>query len=128
MRRFFILLAVISSIHLHAQNVIVQEDPAVERLMQRYTTESKQVSTMPGWRIQIITTDDRRKMEAARSKFSAMYPDLFMEWEHVVPYYKVKVGAYREKIDLQSFLVELRKDFPSAIPIPEEVKKTELVY
>lgn len=125
-----LLLLLLSGIALSAssQNVIVNEDAGVRNLMQQYVDQSKAVETMRGWRIQIITTDDRRKMEAARAKFTSMYPGMFMEWEHIVPYYKVKVGAYREKLDLQSFLVELRQDFPSAIPIQDEVRKTELVY
>jgi hypothetical protein len=128
MRLLLILLLSGIALAASSQHVTVSEDAAVQQLMEQYVEQSKAVETMRGWRIQIITTDDRRKMEAARSKFVAMHPGMYMEWDHIVPYYKVKVGAYREKLDLQSFLVELRSDFPSALPIQDEVRKTELVY
>lgn len=111
-----------------SQNVVIHQDEAVRDLMDRYTSESKAVETIKGWRIQIITTDDRREMEAARSQFKAMHPQMHLEWDHLVPYYKIKVGAFREKIDLQPFLVELRRDFASAIPIQDNIQKGELVY
>lgn len=127
-RHFLIALLCALAGIVTGQNIIVKAEPAVTDLMDRYTTESKAVETVKGWRIQIITTDNRREMETARAKFKGMHPDLYLEWDHVVPYYKIKVGAFREKIDLQGFLVELRRDFPSAIPIQDDVNKRELVY
>lgn len=123
-----VLLALLTIQSVAAQSVVVNESPAVTELMEKYKSQSGEQNSISGWRIQIITTDDRRKMETARAKFETMYPGLYLKWEHVVPYYKIKVGAYKEKIDLQGFLQELRQDFPAAIPIPEKIKKTELVY
>lgn len=74
-----------------------------------------------------MTTDDRRKMEASRAKFTRMYPDTDIQWEHVRPYYKVKVGAWEDKRSLQVFLLEIKNDFPSAIPVMDDIKKAELV-
>lgn len=111
-----------------AQNIQVSEDAGVSAAMQRYMADSKANQNMKGYRIQIITTDDRRKMEAAQSKFKAMYPEIFLDWEHVVPYYKIKVAGFRSKLDLQPFLVELREHFPSAIPIVDDIHKRELLF
>lgn len=95
--------------------------------MSEFQKRSMAEKEVDGWRIQIITTDDRRKMEAAKSKFETMYPEIFLKWEHIVPYYKIKIGAYKTKLDLQAFLQELREEFSSAFPIPDMVKKAELV-
>ncbi len=82
---------------------------------------------MRAWRIQIITTDDRREMEAARTRFSNLYPGVQLEWKHVVPYYQVRVGAYENKLDLMPFLLEVKKVFPSATPVNDMVNKKTLV-
>ena len=95
--------------------------------MNEFEERSKAEKEVDGWRIQIITTDDRRKMEAAKSNFETLYPDIFLKWEHIVPYYKIKIGAYKTKLELQAYLQELRVEFPSAFPIPDRIKKTELV-
>lgn len=112
----------------HAQKISITEHDGVATLMNNYIYKNKAEPFLDGWRIQIITTNDRRKMEQARSKFRWMYPNINLSWEHVSPYYLVKIGAYQDKMELQSFLIELKSDFPSAIPIKDQVKKEELIY
>ena len=109
------------------QNVVLNQSSTLSDVMSEYEKRSKAEKEVDGWRIQIITTDDRRKMEAAKTNFETLYPDIYLKWEHIVPYYKIKIGAYKTKLELQAFLQELREEFPSAFPIPDRVKKTELV-
>ena len=66
-------------------------------------------------------------MESARGKFSSLYPDVELKWNHVAPYYRVKVGAYENKIQLMGFLLELKEHFPGVIPVRDNINKTELV-
>jgi len=107
--------------------VIINESPSVERLMESYKSFKQSESKIRGWRIQIITTDDRRQMEKARNKFSGLYPHIRSTWVHESPYYKVKVGAYKNKMDLQGLLYELKKDFRGVIPIVEKIHKKDLL-
>ncbi len=107
--------------------VNISEESDVTRLMERYINYSRSTETVPGWRIQIITTNDRRKMESARSKFASLYPHIHQSWKHVSPYYQVQIGAYRTKLDLQSFLIELKEEFPNAIPVMDKIRKEELL-
>ena len=96
-------------------------------MMDQFTSSNKSQNTIKGWRIQIITTNDRRKMETARSKFLSMYPDVELKWNHVAPYYRVKVGAYENKMQLMGFLLELKNEFPGVIPVMDDIDKSELV-
>jgi len=108
-------------------SVTVNTSPSIDQMMDKFTATNKANTSIKGWRIQIITTDDRRKMEAARGKFSGLYPDVEVQWKHVAPYYRVKVGAYENKMQLMGFLLELKKNFPGVIPVMDNIKKTELV-
>lgn len=110
-----------------AQSIVLDEEPAITDMMDKFKSEGQLSDQIRGWRIQIMTTDDRRKMEASRAKFTRMYPDTDIQWEHVRPYYKVKVGAWEDKRSLQVFLLEIKNDFPSAIPVMDDIKKAELV-
>ena len=107
--------------------VTVSTSPKVNQMMDEFTATNKSENTIKGWRIQIITTNNRRKMETARSKFSSMYPDVDVKWNHVAPYYRVKVGAYENKMQLMGFLLELKEDFPGVIPVMDDIKKSELI-
>lgn len=107
--------------------VTINEEANITRLMNSFISQGKSTESVQGWRIQLITTNDRRKMEAARVKCAELYPDLNAEWKHVSPYYQVRIGAYRTKLELQSFLIQLKSDFPNAIPVMDKIRKTELL-
>ena len=107
--------------------IVINEASGIRYLVDNYVRINKGNPYIQGWRIQIITTDDRRKMENAMGKFRSLYPDMISDWEHRSPYYLVKVGAFRDKLDYQKFLLEIKQDFPSSIPIIEKVRKEELL-
>ena len=112
---------------LSAQQGAVYESESVQRMMEHFIKVNKEVQEIDGWRIQIATTTDRREMDRARSKFRAKYPNIPISWKHASPYYHVKVGAYASKLELQGFLVELKRKFPSAIAVREKIEKTDLL-
>jgi len=110
-----------------AQGIQVTEHGNIRTVMDQYINQNKTDPTVEGWRIQIISTDDRRKMESFKEKFEQAYPGMFLEWEHRNPWYLVKVGAFKTKLELQAFIQELKDDFPQAIPIKDQVRKAELI-
>ena len=113
---------------LSAQSQItVQAEPSVVNMMERFVAKGKAEENIKAWRIQIITTDNRREMEQARSIFLKMYPDTEMEWKHIAPYYQVRVGYFEKKQHLMAFLLELKKTFPAATPVYDNVSKRSLV-
>lgn len=123
---FCILL---TSIKMMAQgNVTMTYGYDIQEMKQKFITKNKHEETVQGWRIQIITTDDRRKMEAAVSKFKYLYPQVYLKWKHMPPYYRVKVGAYENKMQLMGFLLDLKKDFRGVIPVVEQIQKSELLH
>lgn len=107
--------------------VVINESPAVKRMFQNFVERERAQSTIRGWRIQIVSTDDRREMETTKSKFSNLYPGIPTAWKHVSPYYHVRIGAYRTKNELMSFLVELKRDFPAAIAVMDDINKYDLI-
>lgn len=108
--------------------VIIKSSPSVENMVQDFIHHGKTNETIKAWRIQIITTDDRREMELTRAKFISMYPDIPEEWKHVVPYYQVRVGAFENKNKMMPFLLELKKIFPASTPVYDQIQKRSLVY
>ncbi len=128
MKYVIMLFGFFLSFQMNGQGTVnVNTSATITQMMDQFTSTNKAENTIKGWRIQIITTNDRRKMEAARSKFSSMYPDIDVKWNHVAPYYRVKVGAYENKMQLMGFLLELKNDFRGVIPVMDNIKKSELV-
>ncbi len=126
--KFSLLLSLLTfTSFLFAQEIMVNEPPVVQEMMQKYEENNRNEEKVKGWRIQIVTTDDRRKSEKAKSKFGYLYPSMPVYWEHKSPYYVVRVGAYERKVDLMHFLLELKKDFPASTPVMADIPKTDLI-
>jgi hypothetical protein len=122
---FFFLF--ITSCNLSGQKVTLNEPVEISRLMNRYVQKNLQETEIRGWRIQIISTSDRREMEQTKNKFDQLYPEIESNWNHVVPYYQVRIGAYEDKTTLMAFLMEIKEEFPTATPVVDNIEKTELL-
>ncbi len=122
---FFILF--ILNTNLTGQTVVLNEPTGVSQLMDRYIKRNKNNTTIRGWRIQIISTSDRREMEKAKSKFDQLYPEIESNWSHVIPYYQVRIGAYEDKTTLMAFMMEIKEEFPTATPVVDNIEKTEFL-
>lgn len=108
-------------------NIQVNTSPSVDRMMDQFISNGKANENIKAWRIQIITTDDRREMEKAMATFGSLYPGVSKEWKHITPYYQVRVGYFETKNKLMPFLLELKKQFPAATPVYDQVNKKTLV-
>ncbi len=107
--------------------VVFNEIGDVSSLFNQYIEKQKSITTIRGWRIQILSTDDRKVMEATRSKFSQEYPSIPINWKHISPYYQVRVGAYKTKMELMNHIHEYKKSFPAAIAVQDDIKKIDFI-
>lgn len=108
-------------------SITLNSSASVDNLMEAFVEKGKSEETIKAWRIQIITTDDRRAMEQAMGTFAALYPGVPMDWKHVAPYYQVRVGYYETKNKMMPFLLDVKKTFNSATPVYDQVNKSTLV-
>lgn len=99
-----------------AQNIHVEEEYSISRMMSRFAEINKMQTTVPGWRIQLVATTDRRKMEATRETFMRNHPDISIDWQHAKPYYRLRAGAFKTKLEAIRVLDRLKRDYPSAFP------------
>ena len=118
MKKIILILSclIFSVSFLSAQNINITEDYNVSRVMTRYVDINKNAVGIEGWRIQLVATTDRRKMEQDRQNFMQNYPDISVDWTHEKPYYRLRAGAYRTKLEALRAINMLKKDYPSAFP------------
>jgi len=115
------------SYSLSYSQITISEAPEIIELLETYRSENLKKTIVRAWRIQIMTTTDRRVMEQGNKKFETLYPHLDYSWEHNPPYYQVRTGAYELREDLEPMLRKLKVDFPKAIPVQDEMRKSELI-
>lgn len=131
MRKIFLAMLALACccISLQAQgNITEKVEPAVASLMKRYVDINKSTKTISGWRIQILATTDRQKVEDALNKFNSLYPNISADWIQSKPYYKLRAGAYTSKRDAIAAQYLLKMDYPTAYPVQDnEIKPEELI-
>jgi len=109
------------------EKVKVREDYAVTQLMKRFEEVNRMRTFVDGYRIQILATTDRIRMENARTQFVSKYPEIPIDFIHARPYYKLRAGAFATKLDAIRLLNRLKPDYPSAYPTKTQIKVEELV-
>jgi hypothetical protein len=107
--------------------VVFQEDASVRSLFNSYVAKNRAETTIKGWKIQLVSTTDRREMDAIRSQFAVEFPGVPNSWKHISPYYQVRVGAFRSKTELNELLYEVKKSFPAAIAVTDDILKYDLI-
>lgn len=111
-----------------AQNISINEDYPISQMMDSYIAKNKSTYNIEGWRIQIMATTDRRKMEAAKSDFLMKYPQILVDWTHSKPYYRLRAGAFATKLEAVRLLYKLKRDYPSAYPAKDnKINPQELI-
>lgn len=132
MARFTILFfsLFIFQISTNAQGTVsLNASTAIENMMAQYVENNKAVEMMDGWRIQLLATTDRQKVESAKQRFQVLYPNIFVDWTHASPFYKLRAGAFATKKEAIRMLYVLRRDYPNAYTARDNtIRPSELVY
>ena len=97
-------------------NIQVSGNPTIEEMMSRYTEINKSKQFVDGWRIQLLASTDRQKVENAKRRFNNLYPNIQADWTHSAPYYRLRAGAFTSKLEANRVLYIIKQDYPSAYP------------
>ena|SRR5687768_5009317 len=121
----FFILFTFSSYSQDTDGVVVHKDPRIDLLVKKQieineaTTRSAR-RFAPGYRILVLNTNNREKVLQAKTKIYQQYPDLktYMMWQ--APFFKLKVGNFRDRADAEDFLPEMKKLFSTGVYILKE--------
>ena len=124
------ILLLLTSLRLSAQTdtntVVVHKDPRIDWLVKKQI-EINEVTTRnarrsaPGFRILVINTNDRNKAFTAKSKIYQEFPELKAYLMYQSPFYKLKVGNFKERNDADEYLSAIKQYFPTGVYIVRDV-------
>jgi hypothetical protein len=109
-----LLFAGLSS--LAAQPAAIQMPSDVRQMFDAWTADNFGSKGLPGWRVQISADTDRQRVEKTKTEFLTQFPDVPANWTHENPYYKLRVGAFRSRLEAQAFIDHIRPFFPGCYP------------
>jgi hypothetical protein len=107
-------------------SVIVHKDPRIDLLVKKQaqineatTRESRK--TAKGYRLLVINTNKRDEAIAAKTRIYTYFPELKAYLIYQSPYFKVKVGNFKDRKEADDFRKELTRHFPKGVFIINDI-------
>ncbi|MFY7898579.1 MAG: SPOR domain-containing protein [Chitinophagaceae bacterium] len=111
---------------LASDTVIIRKDPRIDVLVAKQALVNKRLSMMTsaglykGYRIQIISTNNRDAATKAKNEVLALFNDQKAYLTYQSPYFKVRIGNFLKKEDAEKFRLQLNKYYPQGVYIVED--------
>jgi len=109
--------------------VVILGDNGVEALVAKHISFNENVKGFPGYRIQIYFESgnySKNKAFGEKGKFISRFPDIAAYVIFQEPYYKVRVGNFRNKLDAEAFKQRIKKQWPEAYIIKDDIELPEI--
>ena len=74
-----------------------------------------------GYSIQVFSGSSSADAYAARDTARVVLPEIRTDVEYKQPIYKVRVGRFTERLEVQRTLLKLKPKFPDAISVPQRI-------
>ena len=96
----------------------VIKDSRIDDLDKAYTSHFK----LEGYRIQIYSGNKKQPAKEARLNFTRIYRKTKAHEIYEQPYFKVRVGDFKTRIEALKFKNELTKHFPNCFIVKDEIE------
>lgn len=126
---FLLMGATIFAQDTNEGNLSVYQDVKVDSLISKYVQINDIYPIIEGFRIEIFfEAGNYSKNQAleAKSKFVQQFPEVPSYLIFQQPYYKVRVGDFRSKMEAQKFLHHIEYDYPQAFVVKDEINFPKL--
>jgi hypothetical protein len=133
-RTFFLPLIIVVIVHCStiAQTVATKsnegaveiiQDPQIKELLDKYI-EICAKSTVKGYRVKIHFGNDKAQAYEIKEKFNGKFADIPAYVRYDQPYFSVRVGNYRTKLEAYKFLKQIQSEYPTAFLVQDQIELT----
>ena len=102
----------------------VYQDSRIDSIVKMHISYNSVLSSFEGYRIQIFFDAGNNSLSgalAAQANYQMLYPGDTAYVSFVEPYYKVRVGDFRTRLEAESYLQKINRDFPNAFVIRDKI-------
>src|SRR5450631_3049616 len=117
----FVILYFANSAYSQNRFVQIQSDVKLDTLIKRNIENNKETNSIQGFRIQIFFGSERKNAHDARNKVLQLFPDADVYLLYQQPYFKVRVGDYRTKLEAHHMFKELLSHFDKIFIVPDKI-------
>lgn len=123
-----ILIFVLISGFATAQNTN-SEDPRIDSLLQLHIAYNAAFPVMPGYRIQLFMESGNSALTAAeeiQEEFKEKHDNIPAYITFGEPYYRVRIGDFRTRLEATEFLDQIQRHYPQAWVVKDKINFPEL--
>lgn len=112
-----------------AKTVIKYSDPRIEDLVELHITYNEAFPLIDGYRIQLIMRAGNAALDEVneiKAEFEESQPTINTYVTFREPYYRLRVGDFRTRLDALEFLESIKRSYPQAWVIKDKITFPEL--
>lgn len=111
--------------------ITIHKDPRIDLLVKKQIQINEETSREArrigkGYRLLVINTNKRDEAVAAKTKVYTYFPELKSYLIYQSPFYKLKVGNFKERKEAEDWLERLKKYFPQGVYIMTDTIELKL--
>ena len=134
MKKLFFLLILIPFLSLAQTDTILSgnrritsiNEKGIDALVSKYKNTLKAKNGIEGWRVQLEFKAKKEEITQVTTAFIKFYPEIPTYLEYEEPYYRVRVGNCRTKLEAIKMKHQINNYFPSAYPVSEIIDFSKL--
>ena len=109
-----------------SNSVIVHKDPRLDLLVKKQAEINEDISrnarkNVKGFRLLVINTNSREEAIAAKTKVYSNFPELKAYLIYQAPYFRLKVGNFKDRDEAEDYQKKLNKYFPKGVFIMNDI-------
>jgi hypothetical protein len=111
------------SLNAQSEKSYVDQDESVNKLIEVYR-QSNRSSGMQGYRVQIFTASGNRSKlltEREEAVFDSSYPAVGSYISYDEPYFKLRVGDFRTRLDAERFMRQISSKYIYSIIVTDRI-------
>ncbi len=119
-----ILFIITFSAKTQPENIKIHYESGIEELLAKHLYFNEVVKTIPGYRLQIFSGSGNYSKSNAigeRSRFVGKYPSVKAYVVFNTPYYMVRVGNFRTRLEAESFRQLIFDTYPEAYIVRDDI-------
>jgi hypothetical protein len=110
------ILLCLSIVGVKAQtgSVVINKDPRVDLLVNKQieineVTTKNSRRTAPGYRIMVISSNNRNKVTEAKTIMYREFPELKAYMMYQAPFFRLKVGNFRDRANAEEYVDQIKR-------------------
>lgn len=96
-------------------------DPALEIMLTERKEQNKETETIPGYRLQVFFGSNREEAMQMQNRVSSRFKDTEVYLVYEQPYFKVRVGDYRTRMEALKMFFIFKDRYDSVILTPDKI-------